>query len=92
MTAHAAPLGSARVSRVGFGVAPKQSSFVFRPRWVLVTHKESSRSRGRARFGAGLAFARGTRALPNRSRTRPGCLNCESDDGGASAQFLRPND
>ena len=57
-------LGSARVSRAGFGVAPKQSF-----RWMLFTagDKKSQRRFAIARtrsVRAGLAFARETRALP----------------------------
>jgi hypothetical protein len=52
-------LGSARVSRVGFGVPPKQASAAGRPRNVRGRRKEKS---AMARTPSP---ARETRALPN---------------------------
>ncbi|PYK34179.1 MAG: hypothetical protein DME54_09040 [Verrucomicrobia bacterium] len=42
-------MGRTRVSRAGFGVAPKQSFLWFRSAAKMSERKESSRSRGRAR-------------------------------------------
>src|SRR4029453_9084750 len=56
-------LGSARVPRAGFGVAPKQSFVSLRPRWTLKSDNESSRSRGRARQHAGSVRSPEIRAL-----------------------------
>ncbi|PYK27543.1 MAG: hypothetical protein DME52_03740 [Verrucomicrobia bacterium] len=58
MTAHAAPLGSARVSRVGFGVAPKQSSL-----WISFG-RQLENVRGKFAIARTRSPTCGTHALP----------------------------